>query len=42
MVIPVVIGTLGMLPKSTGKNTKGIGDKRKNQDHPDHSTVKIS
>ena len=24
------------------KKTRGIGDQRKNQDHPDYSTVKIS
>ena len=29
-------------PKEPGNKTKGIGDQRNNQDHLDHSTVKIS
>ena len=33
-VIPVVVGALGM-------ETGGIGDQRKNPDHPEHSIVNI-
>ena len=28
-------------PKGLEKETGGIGDQKKNQDHPDHSTNKI-
>ena len=40
-VIPNVVGALGMIPKGL-KNTGGIGNHRKNRDHPDHSDVKIA
>ena len=29
-------------PKMSGKEIGGSGDQKENQDHPDHSTVKIS
>ena len=35
--MPMVIG-----PQRPGKKTAETGDQKKNQDHPDHSTVKIS
>ena len=40
-VILIVVCTLGMIPKDLKKN-EGTGDQRKNQDHLDHNTVKIS
>ena len=39
MVIPNIIGALGMIPQRFEKETGVIGNQRKNQDNPDHSTV---
>ena len=38
-VISVVVGALGTVPKGLEKRQ---GEQRKKQDHPDHSTFKIS
>ena len=40
-VIPIVVGVLGAVPKGFIKRLGGIGNKGKNQDHKDHSSVKI-
>ena len=34
LVIPVVIGALGTVPKSLEKGTGNVGNQRMNQDHP--------
>ena len=39
MVIPIVYGGLWIASKNLGKRMSEVG---KNQDHPNHSTVKIS
>ena len=41
-VIPFVVSALGRIPKCLKKNTGGIGNQRKYQDHPDHSIEKTS
>ena len=41
MVIPIAVGAPGKkIPKNLEK-TGWIGDQSKNEDHPDHSSVKI-
>ena len=41
-VISIVVVFLWNSPQVTGKRTREARDQRKNQDHPDHSTVEIS
>ena len=41
MVIPILVGTLGTVPKWFRNTTGGTGDQRENRDHTDHSIVKI-
>ena len=40
-VLPNVVGVLGMDPKGLDERVGGIGNQRKNQDHPDYSIVVI-
>ena len=40
-VIPGVVGAFGKVPQRPEKVTRQTGDKSKNGDPPDHSTVKI-
>ena len=40
--IPVVVGALGTVPKGVEKEPEGIGNQRKDQDHPNYRVVKIS
>ena len=40
MVIPIIIGALGMVPKILKNDTGGTENHRKNQDHPDYRIVK--
>ena len=40
MMIPVVIGALGTIPK--GRETGRLGNKRTRVNHPDYSIIKIS
>ena len=42
MIILIVVGALRMAPQNLRKETGGTGGQRKNQDHLDHSTVKIT
>ena len=43
MVIPIVVGALEMVWKRLDKRLRELEIKgKKNQDHPDYSTVKIS
>ena len=39
--IPIVVSVLGAVPKGFVKKLGGIGNPGKNQDHTDHSIVKI-
>ena len=41
-VILIVIGEFETAPKGLEKDTGGIGNQRKNRDHPDYNIVKIS
>ena len=41
MMMTIIIGVLGMVPRSLGKKTARIENQRKNQDHPDHSIIKL-
>ena len=41
-VIPIVVGALGSVPKSLGEETGGIGNQKKNRDHPDFTIAEIS
>ena len=41
MVIPIITGAFGAVPKDLEKKNGGIGNQRKNQDHPEHSNAKI-
>ena len=40
VLLIVVVVALGPVPKGLEKENRRTGDPRKNQDHPDHSTVK--
>ena len=42
MVIPILVRVLQIVSQRPGKKTGGMRDQKKNWDHPDHSTVKIS
>ena len=41
MVKPVVIDALGTILKDFEKKVEGIGNPRKNQDHPEYNIIKI-
>ena len=41
-VTPFVDGTLGMVPKVLEERLGGIGNQRKNQDHPHYSMAEIN
>ena len=40
-VMPILIEALGMVLKMLGKKTVGTGNQKKNQEDPDHSSVKM-
>ena len=40
-VAGIVVGALGLVPKNSEKKTGGIGNQRKNRDHPDNSIFNI-
>ena len=42
MIKPIEIGVLGISPKTLGIETGKIRNQRKNQNHPDDSTIAIS
>ena len=39
-VRPIVVGALGKVPKRIGKGMVTVGNRGKNQDHPDCSSIK--
>ena len=41
-MISIVVEAFKIVAKEQGKETRLLGDKRKNQDLPDHSSVKTS
>ena len=40
-VIPIVIKALGIVPKGLGGKIRGIGNQKKNRDHPDYDIIKL-
>ena len=40
-VILIILNALGTIPKDMEKNPEGIGNRRKNQNHPNCSIVEI-